>query len=89
MSQDIQMLANKLKDVNELLLNREALVERLLEQITELEEGCCRFNCRTARENWVMGFIEAASNTSYRVSDAGKVYDEYRKGLQETPSKGD
>ena len=37
--------------------------QRLQKQIQELEDGCCRFNCRTAKKNfangaeWAVGFL--------------------------------
>ena len=61
--------------------NKDSVIRGLNDRITELEGGCCRFNCRTARSNFVAGFEEAASNTNYRVCDAQEVYNEYeRKG---------
>ncbi len=34
---------------------------------------------KDAKENWIAGFREAASNTNYRVSDAQEVYNERQR----------
>ena len=38
-------------------------VERLQKRIKELEDGCCRFNCRTQKEAYIAG----AQDTIYRI----------------------
>jgi ribosome modulation factor len=48
------------------------------------DEGRCRFNCRTARQNWTAGFREAVSNTNYRTCDADEVYNEWKRRQETT-----
>ncbi len=48
-------------------------------RIEELEEGACRYNCRTSRATWIAGFREAVSNTNYRSTDAEEVYREWKR----------
>ena len=46
-------------------------------RIAELMEGACRYNCRTAKENWLQGYIEAQHNAARNVSlDAIEAYNE-------------
>ncbi len=37
-----------------------ATLSRAISTIEELNEGACRFNCRTAKENWIAGWLHAA-----------------------------
>ena len=47
---------------------KEPTVEELQKRIKELEDGSCRFNCRTAKENWMQGYIEAQHNAARGVN---------------------
>ena len=35
-------------------------VQRLIDRVDELKAGACRFHCRTAKENWIEGYLHAA-----------------------------
>lgn len=39
------------------------------------DDGRCRYNCRTAKENWIEGFRAAANNTYLLPEDAEEAYD--------------
>jgi len=57
-------------------------------RIIELEEGACRQNCRSAKENWMQGYIEAQHNAARGVTlDAQEAWKDVRKGQQETAAK--
>ena len=60
-------------------------VQNLIDKVSVLEAGACRFNCRTARQNWTAGFNEACSNNNYRVCDADEVYDEWKRRHHQAP----
>ncbi len=50
----------------------------------KLSEGRCRFNCRTAKENWMQGYIEAQHNAARDVKlDAIEAWNEVRKNERE------
>ena len=34
-------------------------------KIDELEQGACRFNCRTAKENWIAGWEEGVGSIDF------------------------
>ena len=43
-------------------------------------DGRCRFNCRTAKENWMQGYIEAQHNAARGVDlDAQEAWKDVRK----------
>ena len=42
------------------------LESNLKEAVTIIKEGRCRFNCRTAKDNWIEGWLDAtAADSSY------------------------
>ncbi len=48
--------------------------------VEDLEQGRCRFNCRTAKENWMQGYIEAQHNAARGVKfDAIEAWNDHRK----------
>jgi hypothetical protein len=67
--------------------------KRLQKRVRELEEGGCRFNCRTEKENWIEGFNWArwqpAKHDNAR--DAEVEYNEWkmarRKGQRDAPDR--
>jgi hypothetical protein len=59
-------------------------------RIAELESGSCRFNCRTAKENWIDGYMEAI-NIEYsdlcqkRLRDEAEIrYNEWKRRQKTT-----
>jgi hypothetical protein len=59
-------------------------IEALRKKVQELEDGCCRFNCRTGKRNfargceWALGFLPDGWE---------EVYDEMKRREKWTPLK--
>ena len=52
----------------------------LQKQLDREDEGRCRYNCRTAKENWMQGYIEAQHNAARGVAlDAQEAWKDVRK----------
>ena len=49
--------------------NKDSVIKGLCKQITELEEGACRFHCRTARNHFEAGYKAAFG---YELTEAMK-----------------
>ena len=65
-----------------------SIIEGLYNEVDELKAGACRQNCRSAKENWMQGYIEAQHNAARVVTlDAQEAWKDVRKGQQETAAK--
>lgn len=56
-------------------------IDDLEQQIAKLKEGACRYNCRTAKENWKQGYIECQHNRARGKADldAQEAYNEWKR----------
>jgi hypothetical protein len=54
-----------------------AAMVRLEREVEELKAGACRFNCRTAKDNWIDGFNWALG--AYTPDSAEAEYERYKE----------
>ena len=59
----------------------EERIKELEKQVEELKEGACRFNCRTAKENFMAGHTFGLSQP-FSIT-AKEAWDEYKKSQEE------
>jgi hypothetical protein len=52
-------------------------VEELEAEIERLKEGRCRFDCRTAKDNWVAGFLQGHPDATNE--EAEFCYNEWKR----------
>jgi len=57
-------------------------VQKLIDRVKELEAGVCRFNCRTAKENWVAGYKTAAGRPLTFADQAEAQYDSWKSAQE-------
>ena len=77
-----------IKDLYKQLKNQNKILAARNKRVDELEQGCCRFNCRTAKDNWCDGFVTALCyGKDSPDQDYERAKDEWKR-KQETPSKG-
>ncbi len=46
-------------------MSKDDTIRALEREVQELKEGACRYNCRTAKESWVAGFLAANKHTEW------------------------
>lgn len=47
-------------------------IDELNARIKELEEGSCRYNCRTAKDEWIAGYMYVSYGTEVEAREAYK-----------------
>jgi len=68
-----------LRMTNVPLETAEAEIARLQARIAELEEGGCRFNCRTARNAFIDGYNEGHDDAQTGDYEPENAYDYWKK----------
>lgn len=74
MTTDKEVIALQLK----FMQNKDRVIKGLCKQLADLEAGACRFNCRTAKENWIEGWRCGAPQWKSQ-KDAEEAYNEYKQ----------